>query len=484
MTRRTWTRQAVIDAILERQRRGLSFRFVHQTDKALYNAAKRYCGTWKGALEAAGLSTELRKWNPPLVIRNLQCWHKQGLPLRQATVDKAFYNAACRYFGNWRRALQAAGLPIPPPRWTKQRVVRAIRDRKRQGLPMERVSRDDPSLFSAGSRHFGNWSTALRAAGLSAKCIRRWSKDTVINEIRSRYAQYSADSLIVKTTHASSDLANQRDAWRQHWICLSHIWRNDQSFYAAARRLFGSWPNAVQAAGLVPRIRHRWTPASVLKAVKARYHAGLPMVRVSDDADSLYQAARAYFGGFHNAMTAAGIEVTFRKRWPRQRIIAAIQAHYQKGSLCKVWRDDKRLFWAGTLRFGNWRNALEAAGLKPKRYQRWSRQFILQRLRVWHRRSQYNISIIDRALAAAAVRLFGGLRRAWEAAAIKPRDHRWTEQRIIEAIQNRHIHGLPMSGKQFGNPSAVQAARREFGSWPNALAAAGIPAVRKELCRR
>jgi hypothetical protein len=175
------------------------------------------------------------------------------------------------------------------------------------------------------------------------------------------------------------------------------------------------------------------------------------MVRVLEDDPWLCAAARLYFGGWHNTMEAAGLTVTSRKRWPRKRIIAAIDAHQRQGSLRYVWRDDKRLFWAASLRFGNWQNALKAAGFTPKRYQWWSRERIVQELHHKNRQSQYNISIIDRPLAAAAVRLFGGLRLAWEAAGIEPKDRRWTKRRIIEAIQDRYVQGLSLTGKGFGS---------------------------------
>lgn len=452
MTRQHWSKQRVIEVLHERQQRGVSLLVIYSTDRALYEAAKRYCGSWQKALRAAGLSPQLRIWNPQRVLTTFQARHQQGLPLHCAAVDKPFYSAACRYFGNWRKALEAAGLPTPPPRkWTPHRVIQAIRKRRRQGMSMERIQHDDRSLYFAACRYYGNCSAALRAAGLPAKSIRRWSRESVISELHTRYTQ---------------DI-------------LSETAKNDPSLYRVARRLFGSWPAALQAAGMVPRVRRRWTAAIVLEAVKARHRASLPMVRVQDDSQPLYQAARAYFGGWHNAMEVAGLDVTSRKRWPHQRIIAAIRVHHRQGSLSRIWKDDKRLFWAGCQRFGNWQKAMEAAGFTPRRYQRWSKEYVLQQLRARHRLSQYNISILDPPLAAAAVRLFGGLRRAWDAAGIEPKDHRWTEKRIIEAIQDRYIRGLPMSSKQFGNPSLVHAARRQFGSWADALAVAAIPAGRK-----
>jgi hypothetical protein len=458
----------VIEVLQNRQRQGISLRKTYDRDKALYEAAKHYCGSWQKALHAAGLPPQLREWNPTRVIRELQTRHRQGLSLRWAEVERPFYNAACRYFGNWRKALAVAGLPAPPERkWTPKRVIQAIQMRKRQHLPLEYTRREDRSLVGAAARYYGTWSNALRAAGMPVKPMRQWSKQMIIKEIRARLAEDAQKS------------DNVTSIGPPKYLCLSRARKDDCSLYAAARTWFGSWPNAIQAAGLVPRIRHCWTADRVIEAVRDRHRAGLPMVRVLEDDPWLCAAARLYFGGWHNTMEAAGLTVTSRKRWPRKRIIAAIDAHQRQGSLRYVWRDDKRLFWAASLRFGNWQNALKAAGFTPKRYQWWSRERIVQELHHKNRQSQYNISIIDRPLAAAAVRLFGGLRLAWEAAGIEPKDRRWTKRRIIEAIQDRYVQGLSLTGKGFGNPSVVVAARREFGSWPNALAAAAIPVRRK-----
>lgn len=124
MTRQSWNRQRVIEILQSRSRQCISLRKTYDRDKALYEAAKRYCGSWQKALQAAGLSPQLREWHPKRVIRELQTRYRQGQSVCWATVERPFYNAACRYFGNWRKALEAAGLPTPPERkWTPKRVI-------------------------------------------------------------------------------------------------------------------------------------------------------------------------------------------------------------------------------------------------------------------------------------------------------------------------------------------------------------------------
>jgi hypothetical protein len=45
----------------------------------------------------------------------------------------------------------------------------------------------------------------------------------------------------------------------------------DRSLYASARRIFGSWRNAIQAAGIAPQqvlTWERWSPARILAMIR------------------------------------------------------------------------------------------------------------------------------------------------------------------------------------------------------------------------
>ena len=73
--------------------------------------------------------------------------------------------AACRNFGSWRAALESAGLKSVRQRWTKQLVIQAIRARQQAGLPLtSHVFKQDGALVRAADRHFGSWRQALAAA--------------------------------------------------------------------------------------------------------------------------------------------------------------------------------------------------------------------------------------------------------------------------------------------------------------------------------
>jgi hypothetical protein len=54
-------------------------------------------------------------------------------------------------------------------RWSKQRLIDGIQQRQRAGLPLtQRVAeKEDSGLVAATRRHFGGWTQALAAAGVS-----------------------------------------------------------------------------------------------------------------------------------------------------------------------------------------------------------------------------------------------------------------------------------------------------------------------------
>jgi hypothetical protein len=151
-------------------------------DNGLYRAALHHFGTWRQALEAAGidvrhahLNAKPRQLDRKRILDALQQRHQAGLSLSWSEVcleNRAIATAAKNAFGCWRSALVAAG--IQPEvhqtafgnRWDKQRVIAEIQSRQRQEKPLtyRAVDRDDAALLRAARRYFGQWRTALEAA--------------------------------------------------------------------------------------------------------------------------------------------------------------------------------------------------------------------------------------------------------------------------------------------------------------------------------
>lgn len=119
--RQTWTKERIIEEILKRRkrRRGLhSYRMMRE-DPKLYRAARHHFGSWRAAVEAAGLdyekfrrgddSNNLPKgyWSPEKVIKEMIKISKDGkIPgVKEAILYHSKLKAAAEYyFGSWHKA--------------------------------------------------------------------------------------------------------------------------------------------------------------------------------------------------------------------------------------------------------------------------------------------------------------------------------------------------------------------------------------------
>ena len=199
MPKRVWTAERVINDILEMERSGLDLRHgsVQHDYKKLVSAAIRYFGSWRTAVEAAGLdyaklrqsSEELRlqkvgKWSQERILKEIIDLNNRGEDMRAVIVKNkypALFSAAVspRYFGNWRQAMTAAGIdyegvlaksPRGRPRrtevWHAGLILDKIRDMHGRGESLERdaVSIAFPRFLRLATRRFGSWHTAVEMA--------------------------------------------------------------------------------------------------------------------------------------------------------------------------------------------------------------------------------------------------------------------------------------------------------------------------------
>ena len=393
------------------------------------------------------------RWSRETIITAIQGWSQQGLALNRLWQENpTLFAAGCRYFGCWPAAIRAAGLEVPPRRhWTRQIVLAEIRTRFKIHSSPTRMWVEDRFLASAAYRFFGNKAKALLAAGISnkqPKPIQRRRTEEIIAVIQSRHDQ---------------------------GLSVRNVWQEDIALYTSAKRRFGSWTNALRVAGLESNIVRHWTREDTIKAISARQRAGLPMIRVAAEAPALYAATRRFFGGWHKAMLAMGMKASPRRHWTRSLVVTAILARRKQGlPIPQTWKDDTSLFMAARRHFGNWQNALAAAGVKGEPRIHWSQDRIITALLEWHGSSSTNLRLVNRNLSVAVWRLFGSLEKALEVAGLEPKSRRWTSTRIIAAIQDGYIQGQSLATPGFRNLALAAAAKRCFGSWPAAIAAAGI----------
>ena len=119
-----------------------------------------------------------KNWTNERIVERLQELAQQDADLSwrhvSTKLDPTLAAAAVKrhHFGSWRAALEAAGLDYDLIRryhdWDENEVVRRIRERHSTGKPLhaKALEREDTALITAARRRFPAWHTSLVAAGL------------------------------------------------------------------------------------------------------------------------------------------------------------------------------------------------------------------------------------------------------------------------------------------------------------------------------
>jgi hypothetical protein len=189
-----WSRERIVRAIRLAHDEGqdlLSAEF-KRANKQLYSAAcaRRYYGSWRRAIESAGLDYDLIRgshfWSRERIIEAIHEIRASGASLNWSAVNRnhsGLYRAARRRenFGSWQAALRAAGVALEPKtiarQWTKRRIIEEIRKLHREGqdLSQKAVMASNGALLAAAKspRYFGTWRRAVEAAGIQYETVRR-----------------------------------------------------------------------------------------------------------------------------------------------------------------------------------------------------------------------------------------------------------------------------------------------------------------------
>jgi len=261
-------------------------------------------------------------WSAEYVLDRVAELHRQGLDIHLAAVAHrdGVARKALRFFGSWDNTLRKVGLDpkqirkfAPYREWTRQLVVERIRQRHAEGKSMlakqvRRGGEADAMLATAAHRFFDSWTDAVKAAGLDGN-IAKWDRpvryptpESVIKEIRRRKRK--------GLTLSHTGLLQSEDY--------------DSALLQCGEEYFGSWPKAVEAAGIdymsvqMNRRRKYVTKDEIAKAIRSRRRRKLPLtaksVRRGPHKDGLlYHAAYTLFGSWCAAVERAGIP--WQKVW-------------------------------------------------------------------------------------------------------------------------------------------------------------------------
>lgn len=216
-----------------------------------------------------------------------------------------------------------------------------------------------------------------------------------------------------------------------------------------------------------------------------------------------------YFGGWRNALRAAGLDPAQASRrqtkWTRERIIEHIRELHSRGDDLSHSAAKRRhqylVVVAGDPRFfGSWKAAIEAAGFDYERickHRSWTRAKIVEQIRELYRRGEHlSHEAVKRRYgslvsAASSKRYFGSWERAIRAAGLSYDKIRkiesWDRHKIVEKIQELDRQGQDLNNssmRRLGYRGMLEAAGRDrnFGSWDEALRAAGVDYKKIRKC--
>ncbi|MFQ6132312.1 MAG: hypothetical protein ACE5R4_09780 [Armatimonadota bacterium] len=252
--------------------------------------------------------------------------------------------------------------------------------------------------------------------------------------------------------------------------------------------------------------QRKWTRERVLREIRRLHRSGESLSTRSLARlgyGGMVSTARkpSFFGGWRNAIRAAGLdpEVVCRRprKWTRERIVRRIRELWEAGedlSHRAAKRRHQYLVVAAADHpdVGSWRAALAAAGLdyaEVSRHRRWSRKRIIAAIRDMHARG-HSLSLAQATKrhgslvsAASSARHFGSWAKAVRAAGLDyggiRKTRRWTRGDILRTIRRLHREGEELNNssmRRLGYRGMMEAARREasLGSWAAAIEAAGL----------
>ncbi|MFH1231681.1 MAG: hypothetical protein V1709_09325, partial [Planctomycetota bacterium] len=178
-----WTAEKLITAVHEWLKRypPSSLPYKSKTWGNLREQVKTYFPDPKTRAEKLGVAWPpyfWGKWTAEGIVQAIKERVKKGKKINPTTVileNLSLYRGCRSRFGSYRKAIKVAGLDYKAichhPIWTTEKVIQEIKERYRQGLPLNPGSfrKSDSSLYSYGKRFFGSWAATLQAANLDPK---------------------------------------------------------------------------------------------------------------------------------------------------------------------------------------------------------------------------------------------------------------------------------------------------------------------------
>ncbi len=235
--------------------------------------------------------------------------------------------------------------------WSHESITDSIKEMEARGKPIysSYVHEHYPTLHRAAFRYFGNWETAVTAAGFNYDDIRRtkrWSRDKIVEQIKKAHAEGTDLSWRAASTGKISALA----------------------YAAICDRHFGSWGKALRAAGLNEddiRRYHRWDEREIQHKILTAYSRKADLnAKAAEDRDPLlFHAAVRTYGSWRGALQSCGLDyhsIALRSHLSGDEVLNALRDLQAKGvhmSSSHVQHYFPAVHASAVRRFGTWRRA-------------------------------------------------------------------------------------------------------------------------------
>jgi len=353
---------------------------------------QRRFGSWNDALTEAGFEPRTSRGAEVSISRKELQTELQSLADkvgRSPQVDDMVKEGAFavgRYrdeFGSWAAALEAAGIDTDsiPERLPTERLLTDLKQvATNVDAPPTTKEFDAHSEYAASTviRRFGSWDDALEAAGLDSEMPR----GSRANDDPSQALQIPDEELLssIRELAAGSDPPTLQE------------YRDDGTYGAQTLYdRFGSWNNAVEAAGFDTRDPESKVPKGDLVSELKRLSVDGDPPSAADmrqNGEYWVSTYRDRFGSWNDALNAAGFDPSDKRAATepnRTELLEALQElateHGERPTQTVVTSDSEYSVYAYKTKFGSWSNALEAAGFDPSSNSRIPEDELLSEIR-------------------------------------------------------------------------------------------------------
>jgi hypothetical protein len=237
---RYWTKERLIDVVIERYQRGLSLRHreILKEDSSLIVQIRRFFGSKKRLLQACGIPIQAISKDGLLEILKNQYQTTGRLNSRELR-KKNVYGLMLKVFGSKTNTYRAIGLDEKeirklkrhPNKWSEDTIIKIIQELKEGGnlISGGKINKTNPSLYRAARTHFGSWAEALQNAGMHCQTPKvyrkpsKWNKEKILENLKKLLIRYGNHQQIP---------AEER--FKYYWLCRRFFGSTKEAWTALA----------------------------------------------------------------------------------------------------------------------------------------------------------------------------------------------------------------------------------------------------------